>query len=40
LAETGSGKTLAFTIPILQALLLDPHPFFGIIITPTRELSL
>jgi len=40
LAETGSGKTLAFVIPILQALLSDPSPFFGVIITPTRELSL
>ena len=25
LAETGSGKTGAFAIPILQALLANPH---------------
>jgi len=40
LAETGSGKTLAFSIPIIQELLKDPKPFFGVIISPTRELCL
>lgn len=38
LAETGSGKTLAFALPIVQALLNDPQPFFALIIAPTREL--
>merc|ERR1712225_133052 len=35
LAETGSGKTAAFALPILQALLDKPQPFFGLIIAPT-----
>ncbi|KAI0380546.1 ATP-dependent rRNA helicase RRP3 [Hypomontagnella monticulosa] len=39
LAETGSGKTAAFTLPILQALLEKPSPFFGLILAPTRELA-
>ncbi|KAH9904029.1 P-loop containing nucleoside triphosphate hydrolase protein [Xylariomycetidae sp. FL2044] len=39
LAETGSGKTAAFTLPILQALLDKPAPFFGLILAPTRELA-
>merc|ERR1711939_388606 len=39
LAETGSGKTAAFALPILQALLDKPQPFFGLIIAPTRELA-
>lgn len=38
-AETGSGKTLAFALPILQALLDKPRPFFGLILAPTRELA-
>ena len=40
LAETGSGKTLAFALPIIQDLLENPRPFFGLIISPTRELCL
>ncbi|KAL0212270.1 hypothetical protein RCL1_005896 [Eukaryota sp. TZLM3-RCL] len=40
LAETGSGKTAAFVLPMLRSLLKDPHPFFGLIIAPTRELAL
>ncbi|EMC93092.1 hypothetical protein BAUCODRAFT_77654 [Baudoinia panamericana UAMH 10762] len=39
LAETGSGKTAAFALPILQALLHDPQPFFGLVLAPTRELA-
>ncbi|KAL1895196.1 ribosomal RNA processing protein [Sporothrix stenoceras] len=38
-AETGSGKTLAFALPILQALLAKPRPFFGLVLAPTRELA-
>jgi len=39
LAQTGSGKTLAFAIPILQKLILDPSPFFSLVLAPTRELA-
>ncbi|KAJ5585173.1 ATP-dependent rRNA helicase rrp3 [Penicillium hispanicum] len=39
LAETGSGKTAAFAIPILQALMDKPQPFFGLVLAPTRELA-
>ncbi|KAI1322785.1 DEAD-domain-containing protein [Xylariaceae sp. FL0255] len=39
LAETGSGKTAAFVLPILQALLAAPSPFFALILAPTRELA-
>lgn len=39
LAETGSGKTAAFALPILQALVARPQPFFGLILAPTRELA-
>ena len=39
LAETGSGKTGAFCLPILQALLENPHGLFALILTPTRELA-
>ena len=39
LAETGSGKTGAFVIPIIQALLQDPKPYFSVILAPTRELA-
>jgi len=39
LAETGSGKTAAFALPILQALLDEPQPMFGLIMAPTRELA-
>ncbi len=40
LAETGSGKTAAFGLPVLQALLSNPKPFFACVLAPTRELSL
>ena len=40
LAETGSGKTLSFALPILQALLQAPKPYFALVIAPTRELCL
>ena len=39
LAETGSGKTAALALPILQALLDKPQPFFGLVLAPTRELA-
>ncbi|KAL9617103.1 MAG: hypothetical protein Q9160_008093 [Pyrenula sp. 1 TL-2023] len=39
LAETGSGKTAAFALPILQALMDKPQSFFGLVISPTRELA-
>ena len=39
LAETGSGKTGAFCLPILQALLENPHGLFALVLTPTRELA-
>ncbi|KAL2501706.1 DEAD-box ATP-dependent RNA helicase 10 [Forsythia ovata] len=40
LAQTGSGKTGAFAIPILQALLETPQPFFACVLSPTRELAI
>ncbi|PGH10917.1 ATP-dependent rRNA helicase RRP3 [Polytolypa hystricis UAMH7299] len=39
LAETGSGKTAAFALPILQALMDKPQPFFSLVLAPTRELA-
>ncbi|RAL09922.1 RNA-dependent ATPase RRP3 [Aspergillus homomorphus CBS 101889] len=39
LAQTGSGKTAAFALPILQALMEKPQPFFGLVLAPTRELA-
>ncbi|OAA53961.1 ATP-dependent RNA helicase [Niveomyces insectorum RCEF 264] len=38
-AETGSGKTMAFALPMLQALLEQPRPLFGLVLAPTRELA-
>ncbi|SCZ91742.1 BZ3500_MvSof-1268-A1-R1_Chr5-1g07643 [Microbotryum saponariae] len=38
-AQTGSGKTIAFTLPIMQDLAKDPHGFFALVLTPTRELA-
>ncbi|XP_071911905.1 DEAD-box ATP-dependent RNA helicase 10-like isoform X2 [Coffea arabica] len=40
LAQTGSGKTAAFALPILQALLQAPQPFFACVLSPTRELAI
>lgn len=42
LAQTGSGKTGAFALPIIQALLdSESHPpFFGCVLSPTRELAI
>ncbi|XP_048499347.1 DEAD-box ATP-dependent RNA helicase 10-like isoform X1 [Beta vulgaris subsp. vulgaris] len=42
LAQTGSGKTGAFALPIIQALLdaKSPQPFFGCVLSPTRELAI
>lgn len=40
LAETGSGKTLSFALPIIQALLNNPRPYYALILAPTRELCL
>jgi ATP-dependent RNA helicase DDX47/RRP3 len=39
LAKTGSGKTGAFAIPIIEALLKEPAPYFALVISPTRELA-
>ena len=39
LAQTGSGKTAAYSLPLLQALLENPTPFYGVVILPTRELA-
>uniref|UniRef100_A0A7S0H9E7 RNA helicase n=1 Tax=Amorphochlora amoebiformis TaxID=1561963 RepID=A0A7S0H9E7_9EUKA len=39
LAETGSGKTGAFAIPIVEALLNSPQPYFALVLAPTRELA-
>ena len=40
LAETGSGKTLSFVLPMVQSLLQNKRPFYGLILSPTRELCL
>jgi len=40
LAQTGSGKTAAFVLPVLQALLETPQPFFACVLAPTRELAI
>jgi len=40
LAETGSGKTLSFALPIIEALLKNPKPYFALVLAPTRELCL
>lgn len=40
LAQTGSGKTAAFALPIIQALLEKPSPFFACVLSPTRELAI
>ncbi|XP_074269435.1 DEAD-box ATP-dependent RNA helicase 18-like [Silene latifolia] len=44
-AATGSGKTLAFVVPLVEILRrfstpLKPHKVLGVIISPTRELSI
>ncbi|MDI1493064.1 MAG: ribosomal RNA processing protein [Ramalina farinacea] len=39
LAQTGSGKTAAFALPVLQALMEKPQPYFSLILAPTRELA-
>lgn len=42
-AVTGSGKTLSFVIPIVEKLMRQDSqqlPFFALVISPTRELSL
>lgn len=39
LAETGSGKTGAFAIPVLHKLLEHGSRLFGLVLSPTRELS-
>ncbi|EKX36049.1 hypothetical protein GUITHDRAFT_165849 [Guillardia theta CCMP2712] len=39
LAKTGSGKTGSFALPIIEALLKNPAPYFAVVISPTRELA-
>ena len=38
-AQTGTGKTAAFTIPLLTK-VMNSADFFGLIVTPTRELAM
>lgn len=38
-SRTGSGKTLAYVLPILERLMVDPRPYFALILAPTRELA-
>lgn len=38
-AKTGSGKTIAFAAPMLNGWSKDPQGFYGIVLTPTRELA-
>ncbi|VDD78644.1 unnamed protein product [Mesocestoides corti] len=38
-AQTGSGKTATFVVPLLQVLMVEPRPFYALILTPTRELA-
>lgn len=40
LAQTGSGKTAAFALPVLQALMKNPQPYFACVMSPTRELAI
>ncbi|KAM3239930.1 hypothetical protein ACQJBY_053552 [Aegilops geniculata] len=40
LGQTGSGKTGAFALPIIQALIKHPQPFFACVMLPTRELAI
>ena len=37
-AQTGTGKTAAFSIPLVEALLRNPHGT-ALVLTPTRELA-
>lgn len=39
-SHTGSGKTLAFVLPMVSRLLLKNRSFYGLVIAPTRELSI
>uniref|UniRef100_T1KJB0 RNA helicase n=1 Tax=Tetranychus urticae TaxID=32264 RepID=T1KJB0_TETUR len=38
-SQTGTGKTLAYVLPILERLVVDPRPYFALILAPTRELA-
>lgn len=38
-AKTGAGKTAAFALPMLARLCEDPFGFFGLVVTPARELA-
>eukprot|EP00397_Hematodinium_sp_SG-2012_P020926 GEMP01021591.1.p1 GENE.GEMP01021591.1~~GEMP01021591.1.p1 ORF type:complete len:703 (+),score=196.11 GEMP01021591.1:55-2109(+) len=38
-AVTGSGKTLAYLVPLVHRILTDPGSMRGLIIVPTKELS-
>ena len=40
LSPTGSGKTGCFGLPMIQELSSDPFGVFGLVVTPSRELSL
>jgi ATP-dependent RNA helicase DeaD len=39
LAQTGTGKTAAFALPMIQLIDLKQHAVQGLILTPTRELT-
>lgn len=39
-SRTGSGKTIAFAVPMLQKWAEDPFGIYGLILTPTRYVSI
>jgi ATP-dependent RNA helicase DeaD len=39
LAQTGTGKTAAFSLPMIQLIDIKQHAVQGLVLTPTRELT-